>query len=698
MRMRTALWLAAGLLLSLAAFQMGGAESYQGGPLADVNSPPPAWGLDMIGTPEEIGETWYDYQHNSSITRMIAYGPDGSIHCAWMKGMVSGVATNRHIYYNQKTPAGTWTYGATGTQIDTSLGAGYCTLDLDPAGNAYVAFHGPSPNNRVYVWSSATGIHILPMYPTTNPLVWPHIAVDDLGYIHIIAQTNPVGAIYRTRSTDGGVNWDAWTQIVTPAALASVSQTACAGPPGKVAMAWTQPSTGGVEVYYIESTDNGTNWGAPANMTNFAGGAHPDAANSRALYNVNLLYDNGGNLHAVYTTVQYPTATNGGKLWHWSQATGHRYITGTYVANAWTAMNPPGAWSVAIDKSALAQNAAGVLYVQWGQCTTPGDVSAANFGNWDVWATYSTDGGMNWMAPVNVTETATPGAPAGQCLSESWASMAKVATDKLHVQYIKDLDAGGVPQAQGTWTNNPVDYQGVPVDSIQTIMTVDLSASLPIVIPPQGGSFNYTVTITNTGYRVLHFDAWIDVTLPSGAIYAVLNRLGLALPPGGSIVRTLTQNVPGSAPAGNYTYWAHVGTFPWTGVVGKNIWIEDSFPFSKSGVDASGMSSWECSGWDNPEESLPVSQSVPTTHLVAQSYPNPFNPIASIHYALPEASHVTVSVYNVAGSEVAQLVNGWRQAGSHQVAFDGSNLASGVYLYQIKAGDVSVSGKMLLVK
>jgi len=455
-------------------------------------------------------------------------------------------------------------------------------------------------------------------------------------------------------------------------------------------MAWIQPPA--PEVYYIESTDNGTNWGAPVNMTDFAGGTHPDAANSRARYNVNLLYDASGNLHATYTTVQYPTVTNGGKIWHWSQATGHRYIAGTYVVNAWTALNPPGAWTQSIDKSALAQDAMGTLYVQWGQCTTPGDVGAGtgNYGNWDVYATYSTDGGINWMAPVNVTDTATPGAPAGQCLSESWANVAKVATDKLHVQYIKDLDAGGIPQSQGTWTNNPVIYQGVPVDSILTNVVVTLTPeNPPITIPPEGGSFNFTVEVENLGLYTVHFDAWIDALLPDLTVYPILMRPAMTMNPGGSLFRAMSQSVPGGAPAGDYSYQAHVGNFGW------NVWGEDSFPFTKSGADASPGGSWVISGWDEP---LQAEETLPAAHLLTNAYPNPFNPIAMISYSLPEASRMTLSVYDVSGREVIRLVNGWRDAGSHEVTFDGSNLASGVYLYRIEAGDLMTTGKMVLMK
>ncbi len=708
MRLSHVIWLAAALMIILAAVQIGGAEN--GGPLANGYLPP-AWGLDYIGSPEQAGMTYYDYQHNGSMSRMVAYGTDGSVHCAWTM-CPTAAASPRYIYYNKRTPAGTWVNGNTGIQVNVTAIAGYCTMDLDPQGNAVIAYHARNSTTepqRVHIWNS-TGEHPCPVAPGTEyQLTWPHVCVDNRGYIHLMAQATTSGSLvtgnlYYTRSQDGGLTWTPWQLVAALGTTASVSQTACADPlSGKVAFAWTKNIATTVtqaDVYYVESLDGVTwNFAGATNLTNFGGGIHPDAANSRAYDFVALLYGSTGELHAAYSTVAYPTTTLGGKLWHWSPTTGHRFITGTYVANPWTALNAPGAWTLAIDKPSLGINAAGTLYAQWGQCTTPGDVSSANYGNWDVYATYSTDNGMNWKAPVNVTDTATPGAPAGQCLSEAWANMARVATTKLHVQYIKDLDAGGIPQTQGSWTNNPVIYQGVPVDSIQTIMSIDMAATLPIVIPSRGGTFRYNLAVTNTGYRLMHFDLWLDITLPSGNLQPVLSRPLLTLPPGGTIIRNnLTYTVPGTAPAGNYTFWGHLGTFPWSGSVGKNIWIEDSFPFSKLGVDANAGGEWASSGWDDPENPTEPVESMPAMHLIAYCYPNPFNPTTVISYSLPQTANVTVKVYNVNGGEVAQLVNGWRDAGSHQVTFDASSLASGMYLYRIQAGEMSTISKMLLVK
>jgi hypothetical protein len=82
-----------------------------------------------------------------------------------------------------------------------------------------------------------------------------------------------------------------------------------------------------------------------------------------------------------------------------------------------------------------------------------------------------------------------------------------------------------------------------------------------------------------------------------------------------------------------------------------------------------------------------------------QNYPNPFNPVTTIRYRLPVAESVTLSVYDVLGRNVAVLVNDQRQAaGVHDVHFDGENLPSGVYFYQIKTQESTRVRSMLLLK
>ncbi|MFZ4622093.1 MAG: T9SS type A sorting domain-containing protein [Bacteroidota bacterium] len=91
-----------------------------------------------------------------------------------------------------------------------------------------------------------------------------------------------------------------------------------------------------------------------------------------------------------------------------------------------------------------------------------------------------------------------------------------------------------------------------------------------------------------------------------------------------------------------------------------------------------------------------VQHSIPAEFSLGQNYPNPFNPGTVIPYALPVSGRVTVSVYNILGQKVAQLVDGERSAGQYEVRFDASHLSSGIYIYSMEViSDLDASMKHL---
>ena len=89
---------------------------------------------------------------------------------------------------------------------------------------------------------------------------------------------------------------------------------------------------------------------------------------------------------------------------------------------------------------------------------------------------------------------------------------------------------------------------------------------------------------------------------------------------------------------------------------------------------------------------------LPEQFHISQNYPNPFNPTTTIKYSLHSAQHVKITVFNVNGKLVSELLNQNMTAGTHTVNFDGSNLSSGVYFYKITVGECTQMRKMLLTK
>jgi hypothetical protein len=83
---------------------------------------------------------------------------------------------------------------------------------------------------------------------------------------------------------------------------------------------------------------------------------------------------------------------------------------------------------------------------------------------------------------------------------------------------------------------------------------------------------------------------------------------------------------------------------------------------------------------------------------LSQNYPNPFNPSTTIGYSLPGRATVTLTVFNILGQQIAQLVNGEMGPGYHEVRFDASGLASGVYVYRVQAGGLALARTLTVMK
>jgi hypothetical protein len=228
------------------------------------------------------------------------------------------------------------------------------------------------------------------------------------------------------------------------------------------------------------------------------------------------------------------------------------------------------------------------------------------------------------------------------------------------------------------------------------LVTALLDADLPIVIGPGGGSFSFTATLTNVTDEPQTVQAWTSV---SGRLNVsrLLGPVTVSLPPGATVTRALTQQVPAAAPAGGYTYHLNVGRFP------GEIVATDSFPFSKQGIARGGgatatdTGAWAVSGWDEAPRAG-ATAGIPNGFALSEVTPNPFAAQARLTLEVAEAQSVTVEVYDGLGRRVAVLHQGPFDAGTHVLVLDGSSLPAGLYVARVNSETFNATRRAVLVR
>jgi hypothetical protein len=321
----------------------------------------------------------------------------------------------------------------------------------------------------------------------------PHISVDFDRHVHLLLMNvvnvgGPYYILYQ-RSEDHGASFGALEMV--DSIFTTSHLIVSSGHSPRSAVLYALPRTYEYldadyfnnDLVIIRSSD-GTewDWSQKLNLTQFT-----DADTFRMGFDVSALFDIHDDLHVVFPTIGYFQAVphDSGRvlinslIWHWSEASD----TFTVVANGWNDSNP-GAWHHSIDRGSLAYDvASGFLYCVYERFSRD-DTSAEEFSNGEVWATVSTDNGVNWSEGTNITNTPSPGCPAGSCFSEVFPSAAEVANDTLHVFYCLDKAAGGAANIwpEGTLTNNPMIYQKVACDLIPT--TPLIVQDIPLHVNP----------------------------------------------------------------------------------------------------------------------------------------------------------------------------------------------------------------------
>lgn len=233
--------------------------------------------------------------------------------------------------------------------------------------------------------------------------------------------------------------------------------------------------------------------------------------------------------------------------------------------------------------------------------------------------------------------------------------------------------------------------QGLPLPVLTVTVTPH---SVPVTIPPGGGSFEFDVTFENTGTDLTVFNGWTEIILPDLTIRGPLNiKDNLLLQPGESIsFDNLEQFIPDYAPPGDYTYQVSAGIYP------EPIVDTDSFAFEKlPGQDAPAH---HCN-WTLHEtnDNLTDDTDNPASRFSFNlPHPNPFNPETSFDFVLPVSTFITLTIYDIAGREITSLAEGFYPSGVHSLVFNAETLPSGIYFAVLRSGRYTQTEKLVLLK
>jgi subtilase family serine protease len=466
-----------------------------------------------------VGATWYEHQHNGSMSRMIALDSLGGIHFTWMNRI--GEGDNRYVDYNYLNSAGDWLGAIHVTPSD--IYGGYTGIaGMLPNNREVLCFHnGSGYGNSWYSYLAVektiggTGDFFLYDIPDSGQgakrrLYWPKAVVDSLKYIHVVMKedmplASSIDVLGYTRcyiddttlvcEAPGldAVHLNPTTKLGDPIANlvavfdsnGAVSQTIVASPVSKkvavIYTKYTNPNHSEVsgDVYYIESTNCGQDWIDAGSFDNISKNNITNYSvqdTIRAYWDLAALYDYNNNLHILWTTPGYWELQDSATidacfLWHWSQSSGI-----SLVSDGWEPSRP-GKRNRTISKMSTGVNPTNnYLYTVWTKFDISDTASwrivwnndyqkydtVPGYSNGEIYASASSDGGWTWDIPRNLTNTQTPGCQAGECESDHWSSLAEKVNDTLHIQYICDKDAGASNQSEGEYTDNAVLYLKIP--------------------------------------------------------------------------------------------------------------------------------------------------------------------------------------------------------------------------------------------
>jgi hypothetical protein len=464
--------------------------------------------------------------------------------------------------------------------------------------------------------------------------------------------------------------------------------------------------------YY--STDGGLTWTRQTMTSTYGVWGDPIIAVDTAsnFYFFHLSNPSGGNW---IDRMVCQKSTNGGVTWN----------NGSY-----TGLNYP---KLEDKEGVVIDRTNNTIYMTWTEFDVYGTTNQADSSR--ILFSKCTDAGLTWSTPVridklggdcvdadNTVEGAVPAVGPNGEIYVAWAGP-KIRNSQFGIFFNKSTNGGqtwlanpiyacdqpggwdygingiyrcnGLPQTVCDLSNGP--YRGnIYVNFTDSAGNLDHDVKL---VKSTNGGLNWsTVKVNNDPPGKEQFFSWMTIDQMTGYLYFVFYDrrnysdwntdvwMAKSTDGGETFINFKVSDSPflpdGGTFFGDYNgITAHAGKVRpiWTRLVGGALSIWTAIVDYPTGV----------------ENNI---TNIPTKYELNQNFPNPFNPVTSIKFQIPEAGFTTLKVYDILGNEVATLVSEKRDAGSYEANFSGDRLSSGVYYYKLTSGSFTDTKKMMLIK
>lgn len=606
-----------------------------------------------------------------------------------------------------------------GVDVVVSVGAfdNYKVTTTPGFAETHIAVNPRNPLNFI-AGDNRSVISSSNVYVTTNGgVTWSNIstsvsqgdpvfAFDSLGNAYYTVLNNGVRV---WRSTNGGLNWtnlgNAFTNSSADKQWVECDQTA--GPYSNyVYLTYTDFSVTPSAIRFYRSTNNGTSWSSPIQLSNSNSQGSNIAVGPDG--RVVVCWSQGG-ATSKYSTDGGATFSSQVQAASFTEPGVYNSTFGRYVLKGDIRVN--GFPQIACDLSNGPYR--GRYYINYSANPLGPD-------NADIFVVKSTDKGVTWnnLSPVRVNDDATT--------NDQW--MSDISVDNQGRVWVFWYDS------RNDGANNLTEaYGAVSTDGGETFQNFKISNQSfnpGSVKQSQGsGQAYYIGDYHSIAGKTITMPFWMDGrsnTLDDYSAYLPDYGISFSKPADSINVNGSRQNrlrAPAMGPmAGPINFTATVLNPPGSGTLTvslSNGGVINNFPDSliinqsTSNVPAGTyniqITGTEPGGVRNHTRTyqLVVSplvgisnneNTIPAKYSLEQNYPNPFNPATKINYSIEKNGFVKLTVFDVTGREVKTLVSGNVNAGSHSVEFDASKLNSGLYFYKLESGEYSEVRKMILIK